>query len=164
MAAQALQTIRGRERGRTLETNRAGEMLRIRAEDPERKIGGPEGRTETTGDTTGDPGRKIRLEGKEALEEEVEVEDFPAEAEAEGFPVEVGEEDFRVEVEDVVDVEEDLKSEADIRREGKIGDVETVASETFQTGGNVTSAGAPSQMSSNLLHPTPWRKREMRSS
>ena len=119
-----------------METNRPGEMWRIRAGDPEwsRKIGGPGWRTET-GDTTGDPGRSIRLEGKEALEEEVEMEDFHAEAEVEGFPVEVGEEDFPVEAEAevVVDVVEDLKTEADITREGKIGDVGAVASITIPT-------------------------------
>ena len=61
-----------------------------------------------------------------------------------GFPVEDA------------DVAEDLKTEADIRREEKIGDVETVASKTFQTGWNVTSARSPSQMSLNLHRPTPW--------
>ena len=81
------------------------------------------------------------------------------------FPVEVGEEDFLAEAEDVVDeVEEDLKTEADIRREGKIGDVASVASETIPTGWNATSARAASQMSNNLHRSTPWRTREMRSS
>ena len=145
-----------------MESNQPGERLRLRAKDPgrNRKIEGLERRTET-GDTTGDPGRKIRLEGKEVSEEEVEVEDFPVEAEAEGFPVVLVEEDFPAEVEDVVDVVEDLKTKADIRREGKIGDVGSAASETIQTGWNVTSARPASQMSNR---PTLWRTREMRSS
>ena len=117
----------------------------IRPEDPER-------RTET-GDTTGDPGRRIRLEGKEAMEEEVEV----------GFPVEV-EEDLLVavgDVADVVDVAGGLKTEADITRKVKIGDVEAVASKTMPTGWNVSSARAPSQM---FHRETPLRTQEMRSS
>ena len=81
----------------------------------------------------------------------------------EGFPVEVGEEDSPVVVEDVVDVVEDLKTEAGIRREEKIGDVETVASTTIPTGWNVTSARTPSQISLSLHRPTPWRTRGTRS-
>ena len=81
------------------------------------------------------------------------------EEEVEGFPVVVGEEDFPVEVEDVVVVVEDLKSEAEIRREGKIGDVEPVASTTIPTEWNVTSARTSSQTSHR---PTPWRTRGTR--
>ena len=124
-------------------------MLRIRPEDPER-------RTET-GDTTGGPGRRIQLEEKEALEGEVEVEAFPAEVE-EDSPVEVGDEAV------VVVVEGDLKTEADTRREGRTGGVETVAARTMPTGWNVSSARRPSLMSFNLQGPTPLRRREMRSS
>lgn len=91
------------------------------------------------------------------------MEDFPAETEEEGFLAEVGEEDFPVVVGDVVDEVEDLKTEADIRREGKNGDVEAVASETLQTGRNVTSATTPSPRSLKLHRPTPWRTRGMRS-
>ena len=152
----ALGTIGGREGETRLERGRPGMMLRIRPEDPERR--------RETGETTGGPWRRIQPEGKEALEEELEVEASPAEVEEEDSPAVVGDEAVVGVVVDVVDVVGDLKTEADIRREGKIGDVETVASETFQTGGNVTSAGAPRQMSNNLLHPTPCRKREMRSS
>ena len=141
-------------------------------------IGGPERRTEI-GDTTGDPGRNIPLEEKEDETEsflvEVEVaglvavgegrvedgEDFPVVAEVEDFPVE-GEEQVLVVAEDVGDVV-DLKTEADIRREGKIGDVETVASTTIPTGRNVTSARTPSPRSRNLQRPTPWRTRGTRS-
>ena len=162
-----------------MERDRPGETWRIRAgEERSRKIGGPEWRTET-GDITGDPGRSTRLEGKEdetvgfpmEFEGHVEVgeeEGFPVGVEAEGL-VEVGEEEVPVEdeegfpVEDA-DVAEDLKTEADIRREEKIGDVETVASKTIQTGWNVTSVGTPSQMSLNLHRPTPWTTRGTRSS
>ena len=86
-------------------------------------------------------------------------EDFPVAVEAEG-PVEL-EEGFPVED---ADVAEDLKTEADIRREGKIGDVEAVASKTIPTGWNVTSARTPSQMSLSLHRPTPWRTQGARSS
>ena len=82
----------------------------------------------------------------------------------EGFPVEVGEEDSPVVVEDVVDVVEDLKIEADTTKKGRIGDVEAVASKTIPTGWNVTSARTPSQMSLSLHRPTPWRTRGTRSS
>ena len=77
--------------------------------------------------------------------------------------VEVGEEDFPAEVGDVADVVEDLKSEAGIRREEKIGDVGTVASETLLTGLNVTSVRTPSPRSRNLPRPTPLRTRGTRS-
>ena len=130
-------------------------MGMIRPEDPER-------RTETGGDTTGETGRRIRLEGKEAMAEEVEV-GFPVEVEVEGFPVEV-EEDFLVavgDVADVVDVVWGLKTEADIRRKVKIGDVVAVASKTMPTGWNVSSARAPSQM---FHRAPPLRTQEMRSS
>ena len=151
MAARALVTTGGREGGRRLEQGRPGEMWRTRPGDPGR-------RTETRGDTTRDPGRKIRLEGKEAQEEKLE--DLLAEAAVEAV-VEVGEEDFPAEVGDVADVVEDLKSEVGIRREGKIGDVGTVASETLLTGLNVTSVRTPSQ--TNLPRPTPLRTRGTRS-
>ena len=116
-------------------------MIRTGGPERSRKIEGPGWRTET-GDSTG--------VGTEALEEEVEG--FLAEGAVEAFPVVVGEEDFPVEVEDVVVA--DLKTEADIRREGKIGDVEPVASTTIPTDWNVTSARTLSQTSHR---PTPWR-------
>ena len=128
-------------------------MLRIRPEDPERR--------RETGETTGGPGRRIQLEGKEALEEELEVEASPAEVEEEDSPVAVGDEAVVV---DVVDVVGDLKTEADTRREGRTGDVEAVPSRTMPTGWNVSSARRPSLMSFNLQGPTPLRRREMRSS
>ena len=55
-----------------------------------------------------------------------------------------------------------LVSEADLRREGRTGDAETVASATILTGWNVTSVRQPSQMSLSLHRPTPWRTRGMR--
>ena len=141
-------------------------------------------RMRQTGDTTEDPGRSIRSEGKED-----ETEGFPEEDEAESFPVEVegeglvedGEEgsaedevvevevgvDFPVVVEDVADaaaVVENLKTEADLRKEGKIGDVVSVASTTIPTGRTVTGARTPSQMFLHLPRPTPWTTPGIRSS
>ena len=72
---------------------------------------------------------------EEVLEEEDEV--APVGFEEGDFPAE-GEEDFPVVVvgdgAGVEDVVGDFKTEADIRRRVKIGDVEHVASKTLQTG------------------------------
>ena len=67
-------------------------------------------------------------------------------------------------VEDAADVVESLKTEADLRKEGRIGDVASVASRTIPTGWNVTSATTPSQQSLSLQIPTPWMTPGTRSS
>ena len=139
-----------------METDRAGEMLTIRPEHL--------GRRTETGDTPEDPGRRIRVEGKEVLEEEDEV--APVGFEEGDFPAE-GEEDFPVVVvgggAGVEDVVGDFKTEADIRRRVKIGDVEHVASKTLQTGLSVVSARTQSRMFPNLHRTTPLRTQGMRS-
>ena len=161
---------------------RAGEAERSRME-----IGGP--RTEP-GDTGGlvrsiQSGGNVRIiqcdeRGEENILKEVVAISFLVAAVDETTPAEV-EEDSPVEVEveeavgdevedsleevgDVADVVEVSVSEADLRREGRTGDVETVASVTFLTGWNATSVRPPSQMSLSLHRPTPWRTPGMRSS
>lgn len=145
---------------------RTGEAERSRME-----IGGP--RTEP-GDTGGLV-RSIQCDerGEENILKDVEAISFLVAAEdEEDSPVEVeveeavGDEveDSLEEVGDVVDVVEVSVSEAELRREGRTGDVETVASVTFLTGWNATSVRPPSQMSLSLHRPTPWRTPGMRSS
>ena len=84
-----------------------------------------------------------------------------------GCPPAEGEEDFPVVVvgdgAGVEDVVGDFKTEADIRRRVKIGDVEHVASKTLQTGLSVVSARTQSRMFPNLHRTTPLRTRGMRS-
>ena len=124
-------------------------------------------------DTTGDPGRSIRTEGKED-----EMEGFHVEVEVEGLVEDGEEEEGSVEDEEVVvdfpvvvvedsadaaDVVESLKTEADLRKEGRIGDVASVASRTIPTGWNVTSATTPSQLTLSLQIPTLWMTPGIRS-
>ena len=137
----------------------------------------------TVAGDTGDLATSIQSGGTESEEEdstmEVEAISFPLAAESETTPVVVEEEDSvgdKVEdfLEEVVEVDspvgdevEDsleevgvvaavvgLVSEADLRREGRTGDAETVASATILTGWSVTSVRPPSQMSLSLHRQT----------
>ena len=109
----------------------------------------------------------VEEEGEGLVEDGEEEE---GSAEDEEVEVEVGVEvgvDFPVVEEDVADaaaVVENMKTEADLRKEGKIGDVVSVASTTIPTGRTVTGARTPSQMSLNLPRPTPWMTPGIRSS